>query len=427
VIVDPFGDQKWSVSGSFARYVDAIATTIADASSAAGNYQTYVFQYGGASINPDINAPSLVETPAAIAQVFDWYKANGGPTLPTVGAPTIPGVSPRIGADLKSPSVLEYAAGINRQFGARGALRIDYVYRDWRDFYVQRTDLTTGRVTNALGQSFDLSLIENTNDLTRRYSGATFQGTYRLRDRADVGATYTLSRLWGNVDGESVTNGPIPSTVLHYPEYKQAAWNNPDGDLSADQRHRARLWINYAVPRATGLTLSAMQTLESGVPYGAASTNGVDPFPHVVVAGGSYLTPPRANTTTYYFSARDAYRTEGQKRTDFSVNYDYRVKTGSQLINFFVQAQVINLFNNYQLCGCGGTVFQNGGAVTQTRIDQTVRTAATNAGAYATFNPFTTTPVEGVNWARGPIFGSALNRLAWTSPRQFRLSFGVRF
>ena len=72
-------------------------------------------------------------------------------------------------------------------------------------------------------------------------------------------------------------------------------------------------------------------------------------------------------------------------------------------------------------------MFQNGGAVTQTRIDQTVRNAVTNAGVYAPFNPFTTTPVQGVNWAKGPIFGTAVNRLAWTSPRQFRLSFGVRF
>ena len=28
----------------------------------------------------------------------------------------------------------------------------------------------------------------------------------------------------------------------------------------------------------------------------------------------------------------------------------------------FGQLQVLNLFNQFQLCGCGGTVFQNGGA-----------------------------------------------------------------
>ena len=55
-----------------------------------------------------------------------------------------------------------------------------------------------------------------------------------------------------------------------------------------DQRHRARLWVNYGVPRVTGLTLSVLQTLESGVPYGAAEhARGVDPRPFVVNPGGA--------------------------------------------------------------------------------------------------------------------------------------------
>src|SRR2546422_2352870 len=41
-----------------------------------------------------------------------------------------------------------------------------------------------------------LTLVENTNDLKRRYAGLTTQGTYRFTPRADVGATYTLSRSW---------------------------------------------------------------------------------------------------------------------------------------------------------------------------------------------------------------------------------------
>jgi hypothetical protein len=94
----------------------------------------------------------------------------------------------------------------------------------------------------------------------------------------------------------------------------------------------------------------------------------------------------------------------------------------------FFQTQVLNLFNNFQLCGCGGTVFQNGGAVDLFGIDQTVRTAVVpGSGSFTTFDPFTTTPTEGVNWAKGPNFGNAVNRNAWTSPRQLRLTFGVRF
>jgi hypothetical protein len=72
-------------------------------------------------------------------------------------------------------------------------------------------------------------------------------------------------------------------------------------------------------------------------------------------------------------------------------------------------------------------VFVNGGSVTQTRIDQTVRTNASHPSVYSPFNPFTTTPVQGVNWDYAPTFGTPLNRFAYTTPRQFRITFGVRF
>jgi hypothetical protein len=44
-----------------------------------------------------------------------------------------------------------------------------------------------------------------------------------------------------------------------------------------------------------------------------------------------------------------------------------------------------------------------------------------------TFNPFTQTPVEGVNWSKRPTFGTAINKFAYTTPRMFRFSVGVRF
>jgi hypothetical protein len=438
VIFDPAGTGEWSVTASFGRYVAAVANSIAGQTSAAGNPQTWQFVYRG----PDINANGPVtSTPAAVRQVFDWYEANSGcavqdnnclPSLPTNGAPTIPGVASRIGDSMVTPSNWEYAAGINRQFGSRAAVRADYIFRDFNDFYVARTDLTTGRVRNPLGREFDLTYIENTNVYERRYSGVTTQATYRFDSRSDVGATYTLSRTWGNIDGENVTSGPVTGGALQYPEYIEERWSYPTGNLSTDQRHRARLWVNYGVPRVDGLTLSLMQALESGVPYGAggipqsgASANGVDPRPYVTNPG--YVSPPSGTGTQYHFTDRDEFRTEGQRRTDFAANYNFDVNAAGRRIELFVSTQIINLFNQFQLCGCGATVFNNGGTVASTTIDQTVRTAVNAAGTYLPFNPFTTTPAEGVHWAKGPNFGKALNRFAYTSPRQFRLTFGIRF
>ena len=77
-----------------------------------------------------------------------------------------------------------------------------------------------------------------------------------------------------------------------------------------------------------------------------------------------------------------------------------------------------------------GSAFGNGGATDMATIGQAVRVFR-NTPTLAAFNPFTTTPVKGVNWdfntTPGSAFGTALNHLAYTTPRLFRFSAGIRF
>jgi len=382
--------------------------------------------------------------------VWSWFQSASGcapiaqtqtcqPNLATNGNPTLPGVAQRIGEDLTTPNNIEYATGISRQFGSRASMRADYVFRDYRDFYVSRTDLSTGRVTNSVGQQFDLTIIENDseNKYKRRYQGVTGQATYRFGSRTDIGGTYTLSHAWGNLDGENVASGPLTGGAYQYPEYLQESWYFPEGDLVIDQRHRTRLWINYGVPKVDGLTLSLLQALESGIPYAAGglpiqggNANGVNVAPYIDNPG--YVTEPAGSATPYFYTARDEFRTEGQKRTDFAANYTYNLGARGRQFGLFVQAQVINLFNQFQLCACGAVnVFANPGApgtgAGLQAIDRTLRTPVNSAATVTQFNPFTETPVEGVNWAKGAAFGKAATRYAYTTPRTFRLTFGVRF
>lgn len=445
LVWDPLGNQEWSVTGSVAKYVAGILNSIADQSSPAGNADEYRFVYRGPDIN--VSPASRVSNELAIQQVFDWFNANGGANLPVTGSPSVRGVSPQVGDSLQSPNVWEYATGVNRQFGARAALRADFVYRDYKAFYIQRTELTNGRAVDnrsfapaaVRGREYDLTLIENDDQgiFKRRYSGVSLQGQYRFGSRADIGANYTLSRAWGNLEGETVPNGPITAgaggreAAFHYPEYRRAEWNYPEGDLSVDQRHRARLWVNFT-PWISGLTFSILQALESGVPYSAsnqnsATLNGVDPRPHHTNPG--YVTPPDGAATQYFYTARDAFRLEGQKRTDFATMYTHEVGVGGgRSLDLFIQGQVINLFNQFQLCGCGGNAaFTLGGNVQNGTVDTAIRTNVSHPTLYQPFNPFTTTPAEGVHWAKNPTFGKALNRFAYTTPRTVRVTFGVRF
>ncbi|MEP7305302.1 MAG: TonB-dependent receptor [Acidobacteriota bacterium] len=427
VVWDPVGDGRWSLSGSASRYVAALSSSIGDISSGAGNPATLQWLYQGPPINPDLGLPAsaLVPTDQVIKQVFDWCHtdARGFCQNGTLQALAVPGVSIRIPGTLRSPNVIAYAAGISRQFASRAVVRADYSYRDYRDFYSLRIDTSTGTVTDEFGNPADLGIVENTNKLKRRYSGLTLTATYRIGEM-NLGGNYTLSRLWGNFDGENASSGPLTTDVFQYPEYRQMSWYAPEGDLSADQRHRSTVWLTFDVPRVTGLTLSLLQDLASGLPYGAVGIagggGGVDAAKAGAVVNPGYATPQGGSSEIYYYTARDAFHTENSKRTDVAVNYGYSVGRGSRKVDLFFQAQMLNLFNTFDLCGCGSTVFSNGGAMALNTIGQTVT-------ALREFNPFTTTPVEGTNWKKGTNFGTPLNRSAFTSPRTVRLSFGVRF
>jgi Carboxypeptidase regulatory-like domain len=422
---DPTGDGKWSVSASASKYVAALNSSIGDSASAAGNASTLQWNYLGPSINADASAPtaSLIPTDQAIQRVFDWCNTNSRGLCQNgvLQVLDVPGFSTRILNGLSSPNVIAYAGGVSRQLG-RGVVRADYSYRDYRDFYSNRIDASTGTVRDEFGNLADLGIVENTNDLKRRYSGITVSATYRFGARTDIGGNYTLSRLWGNFDGENVASGPLTTDVFQYPEYRQQSWFAPEGDLSADQRHRSTMWINYGVHGVNGLTLSLLQDLASGLPFGALGVGGGNGGVNVVpfVTNPGYANPQGDSSEDYYYTARDAFRTENSRRTDFAANYTHGINAGSRKLDLFVQAQVLNIFNHFDMCGCGATVFANGGNAMLNTIGQTV-TLRSN------FNPFTTTPVEGVNWVKAANFNTPLNRNAFTSPRTFRMTFGVRF
>jgi len=257
-------------------------------------------------------------------------------------------------------------------------------------------------------------VVENDdNRLNREYNGLHTQIRYRLGDAWELGGNYTLSKLEGNVDGENAGSGPIRSALLNYPEYKGFAAHNPDGYLLADQRHRARGWVVWK-PFTTdhhGLSISLLESYYTGTPYGAlglVDTRASATSPPGLVTNPGYISPP--TSVNYYFTDRDAFRTDTITRTDIAVNYEFKWPLLGQDLEFFLQPEVLNLFN------------EDGVEAVNTTVQQ-----ATNTAGLQRFNPFTETPVEGVHWRKGPTFGQPRNDLDFQLPRTFRFSVGVRF
>jgi outer membrane receptor protein involved in Fe transport len=400
------GDGEWQLHSSFARYVAALANSQGDSTSRGGNPATFQWNYRGPSINADPNAATLTTPEEALRIIFDWFDSQGGPAnTSNLRAVNIPGGTTIIRGSLNSPSTDEITVGVGKRLGNRGLFRVDVVHRTGNDFYSSRIDRTTGPTAD---KATDLALLENSDHgLSHKYDGIHTQFQYRATGKISLAGVYTYSHLKGTFDGENAGSGPIASSANAYPEYKQASWNNPEGDLLADQRHRLRLWGIFSIfsNEHHSLNASVLQNYFSGHPYGAVGAVSSRNF----VTNPGYIRPPA--TVTYYYTARDAFHTPNVTATDLSLNYAFRFKGLGEDVEIFLQPEILNAFNEHK----------------EINVSTAVRDATSGLGAGAAFNPFTTTPVEGVNWQKGSTFGKPQIPDDFQVPRTFRFSVGIRF
>lgn len=407
VIYDTFGNGRLRFNASYSVYTSKIANgDVGDATSAAGAPSILYWIYGGPTIQG-------VNSVTALHQIFNWFNSVGGTSNTDflAGGGTA-GISTQIPGKLRSPSVAEYTFGVGGNLTSNAFLRADYQYRKYRNFYTTVTNSSTGHVFDPLvGQELDLSYLVNSNDLRRTYQAIVLQGGWRPLRALNVGANYTLSKLRGNIVGETANSGPVPTGgPQQYPEFQGFAQNNPVGYLPGDQRNKVRAWATYDLPfvRLGTLTVGALQRYDSGTPYSLVTS--IDPVqsedcPECVDPSKfNYLNPP--HTVNYFFSQRGQFRFDNITQTDLSLSWFVPVSSAQ----LFVEGQVLNAFDRH------GRLSFN-----------------TDVNLLKPFNPFTEKPVEGVNWAKGPDFGKAQNPTTLTSqgdyqlPRTYRVSFGVRF
>lgn len=418
VVYDLGGDRRNQFSASFGRYAAKIDQFVGDQASPGGDPSLFEFLYDGPELN---TGGTLLPTAEVLRQVFEWFESVGGTsnTDYLLGAQSTLG---RVIEDrLRAPVMDEFTVGYGRQFGRNGTVRLDLIQRRWHDFYALRVTRDSGTLTDPVGGLvFDRVVLEN-NDagLHRKYHGASLQGAWRA-GALQVGGNYTWSRLRGNVESDDAASGAVAlqSPVLYYPEYTSYPAFAEEGWLAADVRHRGNLWIAWQFPnRFADLEASVLQTYHSGRRYSASGQIEVRPF----VTNPGYKLPP--NFQNYRFSERGGLQLDAISSTSIGINLSRRIA----MVEAFLDTDIINVFNE-------------DGVESPSGINTTVRTNRTDRNL-ATFNPFTTEPIEcprdvasssaqcrGIaHYQLHPLFGTPTRKEAYQLPRTFRLSLGVRF
>ena len=425
------GDGDLTIHGGFATYVAGIANTQGDQTNTGGALGLFTSSYQGPAINTGDDCRinfNCVSTEDALQTLFDWYFANGGlaspegdisALVPLLLSVSIPGLNTVVPETVKSPSVDEISLGVNKRLGTKGLFRADLVLREWDDFYANRTSVDLGTVTDPLGLvELDLTHVGNFDDgLSREYIGLHTQFRYRFTDRFTLAGNYAWSELEGNVNGETSGSGPVSTDGLQFqPEYIEASWHLPEGKLLDDQTHRLRVWGVYDLldTERNSLSVSLLQNFASGTPYGAGEDINTTSF----VTNPGYATVD--NSRQYFFTARDAFRTDDIYSTDIALNYAFHWQAFGSELEVFIQPEVSNVFNSDGVIDVLGRTDSDG-------VGTQRRTSSACPGGCQLFNPFTETPVEGVHYALRDGFHDPQNEDDYQPPRVFRVSVGFRF
>ncbi len=343
---DVKGDGSIVVTAGFNRYVTSITQNQGTAGSAAGNPVYNWYLYDGPTYVA--GTPEYPTNSDALDAMFDWFfNVYGGVNnLDLAYYISIPGLTPRVGDDLRAPYADEITVGAAFRLGTRGVVRADYVQREFGSFYA--SVITPGNsveVPGSGGAMLDQAVYINDDSIyNRKYNALMGRFDYRIGSHWNIGANYTWSEAKGNLNGETFDSGPVPGSFFEYTEYKEAEWNVPNGLLGVDQTHKFRAWVVWDAIATThhNLSFSLLQSFLSGSPYSAIGRVNVidyvgDP------ADFGYVNSPAA--PNYFFSKRGAFRTEDVTRTDLSLNYSFFINMLGGQLELFLQPEVLNVFN----------------------------------------------------------------------------------
>ncbi len=269
------------------------------------------------------------------------------------------------------------------------------------------------------GSTFDRNVVENSDRTDRQYIGLTTQATYDFGAQMSVGGNYTLSHAQGSLEGETAAGD---RAARWRTTIRNTAWRRGtipkaiSRSISGIARGCGPPTTCRCQPTAGTITLGLLQQFASGVPYPAMAI--------VPTAGTAQSRLPDASAGRSNISFSAAIRFARKPRIariwPSTTAIDSGIRRGFRPELFF-HGELLNVFNQFQACGCGENVFRNGGITDLTSIQQGVQLDRAVQSVHDARRS------KGVQLAAGDQLRPAAESFGYTSPRIFRFSVGVRF
>jgi hypothetical protein len=378
------GDGKYKVDVTYAEY--------------AGKYSETQFGNTTNVGNPDVVYSFYVGPPGVGVDFAPGFDLNN--YIPF--AASFPTQSVFFDEGLSSPIVEEVTVSFGLELGRGGYVKATYTDRSTSNFVEDFIDDPLNPVlvvTPAGNQLADRQTYRNSDHPSRDYEAIQFQGRYRITNNWYVEGHWTHQFTNdGDFEGEGTNTPGVSSLFGDRPELYDPVRNNPTGRLNDFQEDRIRIWTtyNWDFGRAGNLGTSLLYNFDSGTAYSISATRV--PFTAIQLARDpGYVGAPTSQTL--FFGERGSGTNGSGSSFDLAINYGIPVWKS---LEPWIKLDIRNVFNSDDQIGANRTVSPD-------------------------FNGPLDSNGLPTNYIEGSRFGQATTNGSFITPREYRISAGIRF